>query len=474
MSNAANCRVISRGGFPKKNLKRGVLPSITNDHGEEPTDLECTEDKENQNIIKGILEDINKEEKERKALVTKILEKNPSTSYEIGDTATVSQPSEEVKVDYKNLYSILLNENQHLQLETSKLTDKNRQAQQKLKALEKSVCSCRSKLLKTQIVGKQIKSVLKKANDEMKLKSVLEFDNAEDEIVGPYNYMQFIMVRGLFSKWKQPIFIDFDRKITKDIPTDGTRQNVRRAAELLSHTTATALIHYEVGNKIEARALSEFIEAVNKWFHIFNSYIPINKIRTKSAYEQWVKTVFKPFMSIISLKMLFDDMNQKFSASYILTHRLNQDYLEKFFFQVRSGGGVFDHPSALDALSRVRMIVLGKNPGIIESHTCTEDQQQDEYMVAQMFHRANVSINSSSTINDKSENGSSMSQEQMNPATVIDNGPETTGDALECIGGYIAKKYKKNIQIWVTTYTNIVLNMIIPCPLGYNIFLMEV
>ncbi|KAG5886332.1 hypothetical protein JTB14_034795 [Gonioctena quinquepunctata] len=62
------------GGFPKKNLKRGVLPSITNDHGEEPTDIECNEDKENQNIIKGILEDINKEEKERKALVTKILE----------------------------------------------------------------------------------------------------------------------------------------------------------------------------------------------------------------------------------------------------------------------------------------------------------------------------------------------------------------------------------------------------------------
>ncbi|KAG5869445.1 hypothetical protein JTB14_016924 [Gonioctena quinquepunctata] len=273
------CQVVSL----KKNLKRGVLPSITNDHGEEPTDLECTEDKENQNIIKGILEDINKEEKERKALVTKILEKNPSTSYEIVDTATVSQPSEEVK---------------HLQLETSKLTDKNRQAQQKLKALEKSSCSCRSKLLKTQIVGKQIKGVLKKAvsenqidllskkkkcmnwkpaevataftlryyskksylflrshlsyplpslsslrrwalgfelkqgilpdilsfmrlageeptemqkcvvlqYDEMKLKSVLEFDNAEDEIVGPYNYMQFIMVRGLFSKWKQPIY----------------------------------------------------------------------------------------------------------------------------------------------------------------------------------------------------------------------------------------------------------------------------
>ncbi|KAG5877964.1 hypothetical protein JTB14_015613 [Gonioctena quinquepunctata] len=166
--------MVLNGGFPKKNLKRGVLPSITNDHGEEPTDLECTEDKENQNIIKGILEDINKEEKERKALVTKILEKNPSTSYEIVDTATVSQPSEEVKVDYKNLYSILLNENQHLQLETSKLTDKNRQAQQKLKALEKSLCSCRSKLLKTQIVGKQIKGVLKKALSENQIDLLLK------------------------------------------------------------------------------------------------------------------------------------------------------------------------------------------------------------------------------------------------------------------------------------------------------------
>ncbi|KAG5862345.1 hypothetical protein JTB14_024861 [Gonioctena quinquepunctata] len=194
--------------------------------------------------------------------------------------------------------------------------------------------------------------------DEMKLKSVLEFDNAEDEIVGPYNYP----------------------------------------------------------------------------YKLYAGY-----------YEQWVKTVFKPFMSINSLKILSDDMNQKFSASYILTHRLNQDSLENFFFQVRSGGGVYDHPSPLDALSRVKMIILGKNPGILESHTCTEDQQQDEYMVAQMFHRANVSINSSSTINDNSENGSSSSssksQEQMNPATVIDNGPETTGDALECIRGYIAKKY---------------------------------
>ncbi|KAG5875729.1 hypothetical protein JTB14_007663 [Gonioctena quinquepunctata] len=291
--------------------------------------------------------------------------------------------------------------------------------------------------------------------DEMKLKSVLEFDNAEDEIVGPYNYMQILIEKlqkiyllmevinklyisytvvasvsdcggGNAGLWKElnvgidksyfrhpnqqsnkymfadaPHLLKLVRKWLIDtgfVLEDGSkitktplenlvkltdsevnicfkigenhlscektaRQNVRRAAELLSHTTATALIHYEVGNQIEARALSEFIKAVNKWFDIFNTYIPINKIPTKSAYEQWVKTVFKPFMSINSSNMLFDDMNQTFSASYILTHRLNQD------FQVRSGGGVYDHPSPLDILSRVRMIILGKNPGILESHT---------------------------------------------------------------------------------------------------------
>ncbi|KAG5866501.1 hypothetical protein JTB14_012598 [Gonioctena quinquepunctata] len=151
------------------------------------------------------------------------------------------------------------------------------------------------------------------------------------------------------------------------------------------------------------------------------SYIPINKIPTKSAYGN----------NIEEQKQILNDIKTKMFIIRAM---------------VRSGGG-YDHPSPLDALSRVRMIILGKNPGFLESHTCTEDQQQDEYMVAQMFHRANVSINSSSTINDNSENGSSssssMSQEQMNPATVIDNGPEATGDALECIGGYIAKKYRK-------------------------------
>lgn len=53
--------------------------------------------------------------------------------------------------------------------------------------------------------------------DEIKVKSVLEYNISTDEIVGPHNYMQVIMARGLFSNWKQPIYLGFDKKMTKNI-----------------------------------------------------------------------------------------------------------------------------------------------------------------------------------------------------------------------------------------------------------------
>jgi hypothetical protein len=53
--------------------------------------------------------------------------------------------------------------------------------------------------------------------DEVKVKAVEEYNVAQDEILGPYKYMQVVMVRGLFSNWKQPVFIGFDQKMTKQI-----------------------------------------------------------------------------------------------------------------------------------------------------------------------------------------------------------------------------------------------------------------
>ena len=40
---------------------------------------------------------------------------------------------------------------------------------------------------------------------------------AQDEVLGPHNYMQVVMARGLFSNWKQPVYLAFDQKMTQDI-----------------------------------------------------------------------------------------------------------------------------------------------------------------------------------------------------------------------------------------------------------------
>lgn len=55
------------------------------------------------------------------------------------------------------------------------------------------------------------------AFDEVKVKSVEEFDVTIDEIVGPYNQMQVAMARGLCSNWKEPVYVASDQKITKEI-----------------------------------------------------------------------------------------------------------------------------------------------------------------------------------------------------------------------------------------------------------------
>lgn len=53
--------------------------------------------------------------------------------------------------------------------------------------------------------------------DEMKCKERYEFNKTLDCVMGPNSQMQVAMVRGLFSKFKQPIFIDFDKKMSKDL-----------------------------------------------------------------------------------------------------------------------------------------------------------------------------------------------------------------------------------------------------------------
>lgn len=309
--------------------------------------------------------------------------------------------------------------------------------------------------------------------DEMKVSSTNEYDQQRDEIVGEHKYMQVVMARGLIDPWKQPIYVDFDTKMTKaildqliielqninyrviacvsdcgggnmglwreleintsktfylhpvteekiyffaDVPhllklirnwlidygfvlDDGTviskkplealventsfevsschklsklhltcekaqRQNVARAAQLFSNTTATALRRYLPGdNKKESKDVADFVEMVGTWFDIMNSFTPSASVPSKRPfggilYEQQTDTFNKikdtfltmrcqnknslqifqkgVFISTTSLQDLYVDLSAKYDLKYILTHRLNQDCLENLFFQVSS------------------------------------------------------------------------------------------------------------------------------------------
>jgi hypothetical protein len=348
--------------------------------------------------------------------------------------------------------------------------------------------------------------------DEIKVKKVMEYDSKNDQIVGPHSQMHVISARGLFANWKQPLYVNFDTQVTKEIlskiiiklketgyivkacvsdmgggnvglwkqleiTTEKTyfipdpssnekvylfadaphvlklirnwfldtgfklsneqlvqkepvstilhmeenedlkvchklmtahltvqkaeRQNVRKACELMSHTTATALRHYLMNDEV-AQATSSFIELVNKWFGLMNSYSPrqygepsqraygqdlvnqneiLDKMLTmmttmRCCGEKSLQLFQKGcIISIMSLKELLKNLKTSCEVKYILTHRLNQDCLENLFSQIRTRGGLNDHPTPLDAIYRLRMIILGKTQGLLQKNTNTDNEE---------------------------------------------------------------------------------------------------
>lgn len=65
--------------------------------------------------------------------------------------------------------------------------------------------------------------------------------------------------------------------------THAERQNVRLAAELLSHTTAVNLRRH-FGEYNEAILLAEIIEIIDKWFDLMNSYQLNQGAPSKTGY----------------------------------------------------------------------------------------------------------------------------------------------------------------------------------------------
>jgi len=163
---------------------------------------------------------------------------------------------------------------------------------------------------------------------------------------------------------------------------------------------------------------ANFIELINNWFDLANVFHPNNN-RTpfKASYGTFMEkqdslsdevydTIFtmrckgknsfkifqKGILVFINGTCYFLKMLKEYGLNYLLTSKINQDALENLFSQVRCKGGLINHPTPLNALYRLSMIVLGKNPGITcDSNTC--DKNNREFLLSKMLKDADITIN---------------------------------------------------------------------------------
>uniref|UniRef100_A0A182NVD6 Uncharacterized protein n=1 Tax=Anopheles dirus TaxID=7168 RepID=A0A182NVD6_9DIPT len=360
----------------------------------------------------------------------------------------------------------------------------------------------------------------------------LKYDTAADEIVRPHNYLQVVKARGLFHKWKQPVFLGFDKKMTKEIiitlieklsnaninvigivsdnaasnlscwkelgdhdpaapyfkhPTTNSngqkfkpdllldliskrneaeltplyklnkshlimtsheRQHVRRAAQLLSRTTAISLRKYYPYNN-EATKFADFIETIDLWFSISDSYTPLAKLDYKKSYSgnenqkkslqdmfELISTmtiIDKPgmqifqkslLMQITSLGMIFDDMQRKHGISFISTHK-NQTYMNP--------GPHLNEDESISAEQRV---------AIENENDAYHNESNEDFVLATL----NSSGDIMNTLNEAEQDGNNMNSESSELLSTVSSTivelPEQDSDGLEYVMGYIAFKYR--------------------------------
>jgi hypothetical protein len=159
------------------------------------------------------------------------------------------------------------------------------------------------------------------------------------------------------------------------------KQRVFLAAQLFSRTTATAWRKAFPNQTAQA----DFIELVNDWIDVFNSHNPEETLNKKMPYglnlevqDAILDKMFAeiqhlrvgsserlyPFQgllltSILSLKGLYADLSgSHLRINYILTHRVNQDFIENAFSINRKTGAYNDNPSPIDAKHRLKLLIL--------------------------------------------------------------------------------------------------------------------
>ena len=169
-------------------------------------------------------------------------------------------------------------------------------------------------------------------------------------------------------------------------------QRVYLATQLFSASVSKALLFLKGDSySVQASIISKF----NKWFDTMNSRtfctvaercpFGSRELEQNQAVHEMSKlmddlrfctnsqsSTKKPFqigiqISIRSTLSLFEELKGE-GTSFLCTTRLNQDTLESFFSRVRGIGGNDTHPTPVQAIRRIRTLLMGKSPQHIVCH----------------------------------------------------------------------------------------------------------
>lgn len=126
--------------------------------------------------------------------------------------------------------------------------------------------------------------------------------------------------------------------------------------------------------------------------------------------------------------------------AFLMTHKVNQDCAENEFALVRLNGGTHDHPTPLQALERLRLMILGK--GLSKQLKVNQNTQSilidEDYLVSKVFRKAQLYLGQTTDQDEQS------SDEEELPWVYEPKTRELEeADGYEYVMGYIAKSQIK-------------------------------
>lgn len=132
-------------------------------------------------------------------------------------------------------------------------------------------------------------------------------------------------------------------------------------------------------------------------------------------------------------------------------------------FQIRTRGGLHDHPAPLNAIYRIRMIILGKNPGVVQKNTNVQGEQDEEFLLSSALNKAGIkaTINIQELSNPEESDTDKFSETSSTSSSMSASlNKICEKDGLVYIAGFLARKHHKEFpELGSYTYENEAKNM---------------